>query len=428
MKSKFHILTLSLIFPSSLWADLTPIEKLGKHIFFDNKISIPSNKLSCSGCHEPTKGWIHPESKINEHQVVANGAKPHTFGTIKPPMNAYATFSPIFSSSPAIGGALWNGRAEGYGAGTGQPVGNGAVSETVTKDALIGHPEYFKYLGPAADQALNPTNADVEQNIKEQLVCNKVKTAKYKKLYEEAFGEKIDCKPQPKGMPAYSTAFKRFAVAISAYEASSEVNQFSSRFDTDQANFTLEEKLGMDLFFGTNNSGINKDKKDAKCHICHSGVKNGKEIFTSFKYANIGVPFNREIPNVGFGEDTGLTQHLTSARPGLFKIPSLRNAAKGASQNFVKAYTHNGYFKSLEEIVHFYNTRDTLPECGSLGFEQATDDEALAEGCWPVAEFQESQSGIIGNLELSDSGPINEEAAIVAFLKTLSDRRVVKKP
>ena len=31
--------------------------------------------------------------------------------------------------------------------------------------------------------------------------------------------------------------------------------------------------------------------------------------------------------------------------------------------NFVKAYMHNGYFKSLKEVVHFYNTRDVLPRC-----------------------------------------------------------------
>jgi cytochrome c peroxidase len=30
---------------------------------------------------------------------------------------------------------------------------------------------------------------------------------------------------------------------------------------------------------------------------------------------------------------------------------------------FVKAYMHNGYFKSLKEVVHFYNTRDVLPKC-----------------------------------------------------------------
>jgi len=33
------------------------------------------------------------------------------------------------------------------------------------------------------------------------------------------------------------------------------------------------------------------------------------------------------------------------------------------SKKFVKAYGHNGYFKSLEETVHFYNTRD-LPAPG----------------------------------------------------------------
>ena len=31
--------------------------------------------------------------------------------------------------------------------------------------------------------------------------------------------------------------------------------------------------------------------------------------------------------------------------------------------DFVKAYGHNGYFKSLKAIVHFYNTRDVLPRC-----------------------------------------------------------------
>ena len=28
------------------------------------------------------------------------------------------------------------------------------------------------------------------------------------------------------------------------------------------------------------------------------------------------------------------------------------------SPNFVKSYMHNGYLKSLKEVVHFYNTRD----------------------------------------------------------------------
>jgi cytochrome c peroxidase len=41
--------------------------------------------------------------------------------------------------------------------------------------------------------------------------------------------------------------------------------------------------------------------------------------------------------------------------------PTLRNVDKRPSPDFVKAYGHNGYFKSLKQIVHSYNTRDVLP-------------------------------------------------------------------
>ena len=48
---------------------------------------------------------------------------------------------------------------------------------------------------------------------------------------------------------------------------------------------------------------------------------------------------------------------------GKQKVPTLRNVDLRPAKKFVKAYGHNGYFKSLEEIVHFYNTRD-VPGAG----------------------------------------------------------------
>jgi cytochrome c peroxidase len=69
-------------------------------------------------------------------------------------------------------------------------------------------------------------------------------------------------------------------------------------------------------------------------------------------------------------------------------------------KKFIKAYGHNGYFKSLEEIVHFYNTRD-VPGAG-----------------WPPPEVAVNiNTAEMGNLGLNHG----EELAIVAFLKTLSD-------
>jgi cytochrome c peroxidase len=78
----------------------------------------------------------------------------------------------------------------------------------------------------------------------------------------------------------------------------------------------------------------------------------------------------------------------------------------------VKAYTHNGFFKSLEQVVHFYNTRDVLKTCpknfkGEIGV-----------WCWPAPEVGDNVNRTeLGNFGLSP----REEAAIVAFLKTLSD-------
>jgi cytochrome c peroxidase len=78
---------------------------------------------------------------------------------------------------------------------------------------------------------------------------------------------------------------------------------------------------------------------------------------------------------------------------------------------FVKAYMHNGYFKSLKEVVHFYNTRDILPVC-------KPDDPGKKVICWPPAEYSTNvNKRQLGHLKLTDQ----EENDLVAFLKTLTD-------
>jgi rSAM/selenodomain-associated transferase 2/rSAM/selenodomain-associated transferase 1 len=84
---------------------------------------------------------------------------------------------------------------------------------------------------------------------------------------------------------------------------------------------------------------------------------------------------------------------------GKHKVPTLRNVDKRPYPEFVKAYGHNGFFKSLEEIVHFYNTRDVE--------------------MWPEPEVPDTVNDEeLGDLGLSEA----EEAAIVTFMKTLSDQ------
>jgi cytochrome c peroxidase len=50
---------------------------------------------------------------------------------------------------------------------------------------------------------------------------------------------------------------------------------------------------------------------------------------------------------------------------GRYQVPTLRNVDKRPYEGFVKEYMHNGYFTSLKDVMHFYNTRDVLPRCGS---------------------------------------------------------------
>jgi cytochrome c peroxidase len=84
---------------------------------------------------------------------------------------------------------------------------------------------------------------------------------------------------------------------------------------------------------------------------------------------------------------------------------------KRPSPGFVKVYGHNGYFRSLKEIVHFYNTRDILPVC-----KQGDPGERVT--CWPLPETAlNMNTEEMGNLRLTDT----EEDAIVAFMKTLND-------
>jgi cytochrome c peroxidase len=72
---------------------------------------------------------------------------------------------------------------------------------------------------------------------------------------------------------------------------------------------------------------------------------------------------------------------------------------------------HNGYLKSLQQVVHRYNTRDTLPRCKA-------GDPGEKVSCWPAPEYPATMSRKqLGNLGLSKT----QKDQIVAFLATLSD-------
>jgi len=409
---------------SALDEILTDEEQLGKSIFFDNNLSINLNQ-SCASCHGPEVGWTGPDESINAAGAVYEGSIPGRIGNRKPPSVAYATQSPIFhmdKKGTFIGGNFWDGRA------TGERLGN-----------------------PAADQAQGPFLNPLEQGLPDSAcVVYQVSTGSYPVSFEEVWGTGVGAINWPGDVEAVcatedttvtlsdedrvrsNQAYDQIALSIAAYEASPEVNAFTSEYDLSKggnAKLSKQEQKGFALFQGK-----------AGCKACHPST--GKEaLFTDFTFDNLGVPRNPDNPFYsadavwnpdGFDwVDFGLGGFLGSrsdyagyadANAGKHKVPTLRNVAKGSCEAepdnpdcIVKAYGHNGYFKSLEGIVHFYNTRDVKPTCADLFTSEA---DALTQSCWPAPEVAEN----VNTDELGDLGlTSDEEAAIVAFLKTLSD-------
>ncbi|HXJ41511.1 MAG TPA: hypothetical protein VNH18_19690, partial [Bryobacteraceae bacterium] len=89
----------------------------------------------------------------------------------------------------------------------------------------------------------------------------------------------------------------------------------------------------------------------------------------------------------------------------------------GSTPYFQKQFFHNGYIKSLKQLVHFYNTRDVFPFNVTSGHCPAGTIERVT--CWPVPEVNnrtiiDMTTGMLG---LTDQ----EENQIVAFLQTLTD-------
>jgi len=394
-------------------ADLTPVEQLGKSIFFDNNLSINQNQ-ACAVCHAPDVGWTGPDASINAGGAVYEGSIPGRFGDRKPPSSAYATQSPIFHldgiKGTFVGGNFWDGRA------TGEKLGN-----------------------PAADQAQGPFLNPAEQALPDSAcvvlrVCNPVIPNDYPVSFEEVWGGQacdiswpVDvetvCATEGTTVPLsdadrtkVNMAYDDVALSIAAYEASPEVNAFSSKYDvtyTGKTKLTKQEQRGFALFRGK-----------GKCHRCH--ISNDRTaLFTDYTFDNLGIPQNPENPAGvapdfvdpglgGFLKNAGYPEDVYMAEWGKHKVPTLRNVDLRPPDSFVKAYGHNGYFKSLEGIVHFYNTRDVKPTCPGA----YTEAEALAADCWPAPEVAENVNrDELGNLGLTPG----EEAAIVAFLKTLSD-------
>jgi cytochrome c peroxidase len=419
---------------------------LGKLIFYDQELSVMRNE-SCAFCHMPETGFSGPVSALNQTTVAYPGSVRTRFSVRKPQSHTYASFSPVLHYNSGqgdfVGGQFWDMRATG-----------------------------LRLDSPLAEQAQVPPMNPVEMGfIDAACMVYRMSQRPYRSMAERLWGaqsfaihwpaevkevcDRPGPAPDPDAFPLHLSAidrgtaqstFDRIGLSIAAFEGSPEVNAFSSKYDHVQAKkaeFTPEEKAGYELFRSA----------ATHCNECHRDGGPGEEpLFTDFTASNLGLPRNPSLPfyqeNVAdkFGYtpnpdglryvDPGVGGFLASAQNssggsflagmqnpnrewaalaksfmGKYKTPTLRNVDMRPRADFVKAYMHNGYLKSLKEVVHFYNTRDSLPACkpGDPG-EKVT--------CWPAPETPATiNRKQLGNLKLSDK----QEDELVAFMKTLTD-------
>jgi cytochrome c peroxidase len=338
---------------------------LGKKLFFEAKLSFPDGQ-SCASCHDPAFGFSEPDQEFATSEGVLRGRfGPRNSQTA----NYLATCPPLHYDSEKktyVGGMFWSGNEDDLAAQAQQPffapveMHNFIDAQVVLGVVLAG-------LAPELMQVYGPTVV-LPQNSHEALVA--------------------------------------ISDAIAAYELTRELNAFDSKFDyyqRGQARLTAEETQGLAVFNGK-----------GKCHTCHPSSVQGNEsgpLFTDFAYYNLGIPKNLDNPFL-YGPprmnpegvdfiDEGLANVVArfdpegaAAQNGKFKTPTLRNLERTAP------YSHNGVFLTIKDAVHFHNTRD-IPDTG-----------------WAAPEITDNLStDNVGDLGLTGE----EEDALVAFLKTLTD-------
>lgn len=391
------LIFLLLAMPSAMAGNLTPEQQLGKKLYQDVNLSLHRNQ-SCATCHSlaPTPGTVATPGFVDPVNVatgtpVSAGSVAGKTGALNTPSTGYAAFSPAFHRDEEeelyVGGQFWNGRA-----------------------------------ATLAEQARGPILNPVEMALPSEwaAVTRLKQDAEYRRLFRELYQLDLSRIPdnerataKDKAPPAVAEAYTRMVQAIAAFESSPVFNRFTSKFDyylAGKTGLTPQELKGLKLF----------EDERSQCSACHTSAPtvgaDGRKrppLFTDFTYDNLGVPRNVNIP--GNPEpDPGLAGHpqltgkaAAAGERGKHKVMSLRNIAITAP------YGHNGVFKTLEAITHFYNTRDAKAKVC-----RDNNDPGFGKTCWPVPEVRENvNTEELGNLELSPE----EEAALVAFMKTLTD-------
>lgn len=223
------------------------------------------------------------------------------------------------------------------------------------------------------DQSLMPIQDELEMDETLDNVLAKLNASEtYRNQFKKAFGtENINSL-------LLSKALEQFMLTIVSQNAKYD------DFLAGKATLTAEEERGRFLFFTEYNPAF-PNASGADCRHCHSGAD-----FENNQYMNNGLDADGAVTD--FGREKVTNNSNDRAK---FKVPSLRNIALTAP------YMHDGRFKTLEQVVDHYN----------LVTNSATLDPSF---------HQQLPNG----LQLTTT----DKAALVAFLRTLTDTKLTTNP
>lgn len=343
---------------------------LGTALFFDTNLS-KNRTQSCATCHDPARAFTDGRDN-GVAAAVSLGDDGKSLGDRNAPTAAYAMFFPLFQKN------------------TGK---NQKLSAFLGGQFLDGREPDLA--GQAGGPPLNPVEMGMPD--KASVVARLQENAAYVTQFKAIYGEHI--------FDDHEKAYAAMTDAIATFEQTEFFAPFDSKYDRflrGEYQLTALEDLGRSLFFSNNNTN---------CATCHTryAEDDPRETFTNFEYRNIGVPVNQLVRQKnGAPIDLGLFQNAKAAgdkaNRGLFKVPTLRNVA------VTPPYMHNGVFQDLETVILFYDQYNNPdhkinPETGKP---------------WGAPEVAET----ISHEELKAKA-LNDRkvAALVAFLKTLTDAR-----